>query len=310
MTRRLLFVALAAILACSKKQPAPAPPPAEAADSAAGQEAAGAAPDEDEVKPVYSAFEGAALPVAQKLCAALHDLPGQRRAACCKGGTGISFASECIKIVSAAVRSGGVQLDAAAVDRCVAAQEKALQGCSWVGGNEKPVIAECADLFVGHRKPGEVCRSSLECGEGLRCQGVGPLNPGRCGPSRGPNQVCLTAVDSLAIYTRARLESQHPECTGYCGNRKCEVAKALGAACTLSYECGSKNHCDGHRCIAGPKAAKGEPCSGDVCGAGLRCVSGKCLEPKQDGEKCSRDQECLGGCAPTTHTCGMRCDAF
>ena len=314
---RLFLAALLLCAACTKKKDAapaspaapvhPAAPPADQGDLPPG--VAALPPDED-VKPVYSAFDGAALPLAQKLCTALHELPGQRRAACCKGGVGISFASECTKVVSAAVRSGGIKLDSAAVDRCVAAQEKAHEGCSWVGGNYRSPLPECQDLLAGNRKTGDVCRSSLECAEGLRCLGVGPLNPGRCGASREAGQTCLTAVDSLAVYAQEDLDAHHPECTGYCGHRSCEAATTIGAACKVSFECGAKNHCDGHKCVEGSRAAKGEPCAGDICGAGLRCFTGRCFEPKKDGEKCARDEECLGGCVPSTHVCGMRCDAF
>lgn len=335
MKRLCSIAALAFALACSRK---PAAPPAPAAGApavgmpapAVGTPAAGAPaaaapvdpeeqkpppgteglPSDDEVKPVYSAFAGAPLPLAQKLCGALHDLPVQRRAACCKSNPGLSFGGECVKIVSAALRSGGVALDAAAVDRCVAAQEKALDGCSWVGGNALPLVPECDGLLTGRRKANEVCRSSLECGEGLRCSGVGPLNPGRCAAPAAAGQVCLIAVDSLSVYSREELDAHHPECNGFCGHHKCEAAQAVGAACSLPSQCGPKNHCDGKKCVAGPTAAKGEPCTGETCAAGLRCVGAKCVQPKSDGDKCASDLECLGGCLPKTHVCGARCDAF
>ena len=64
MDRRLVGLALAASLACSKKQ---AQPPALAAADGGQELPAGAEalPPEEEVKPVYSDFEGPSLPVAQ-----------------------------------------------------------------------------------------------------------------------------------------------------------------------------------------------------------------------------------------------------
>ncbi|GAC1518509.1 MAG: hypothetical protein NVS2B9_22050 [Myxococcales bacterium] len=113
MTRRLLLAALIASLGCTKKQPPPAPPAAKEASAPAGADeaaAAGAAvAAEEELKPVYADFAGPPAPLAQKLCGALYDLPGARRAQCCGGKPAATLGGECVRIVSAALRSGGVQ---------------------------------------------------------------------------------------------------------------------------------------------------------------------------------------------------------
>ncbi len=309
MNRRCLALALAAALACTKK--GPAAPAAGAQDPVARESDAGAEglPAEDEVKPVYAEFAGPALPLAEKLCGALYDLPEVRRSTCCSGQPGHSFVTtECTRIVSAALRSGAVALDSAAVEACVAAQAKAYAGCGWVGQWLMPLPPGCDGLLQGHRKSGEVCRSSLECGEGLHCLGVGPTDPGRCGPPRSDGQACLTAVDPLASYTRESEDTHHQECAGFCGHRRCEPRAAPGGKCFLARECSPGQHCDGEKCVKGALAAAGEKCVGDACVAGLRCITGKCAEPKAEGAACKTDYECLGGCVPKTNLCGMRCD--
>src|SRR5437870_767763 len=69
---------------------------------------------DDRVRPVYDST-GPAHPLAEKLCAALHQLPEERRAACCHGGAGFTATSLCTGALSAALRGGAVALDAPAV---------------------------------------------------------------------------------------------------------------------------------------------------------------------------------------------------
>lgn len=312
MPRLALAALLAVVCSCSRKHTEVPAPPAAGRQSAAAPQPDLAAPEsplpgDEEIKPVYSDFAGAALPLAQKLCAALYELPEARKTACCSAKPGSTISGECARVLSAALRSGSVQLEAAAVDRCAAAQERTLSGCSWVGPFSPPAAPECEGLLTGHRKRGEVCRSSLECGEGLHCLGVGPLNAGKCGPPFPDGHACLTAVDSLATYAREDADLHHPECSGFCGHRKCMPVAAPGAACRIARECSRGQHCDGVKCVAGEVAAAGESCTGGACARGLSCLEGKCAAPKADGAPCKVDAECRGACRPATHVCGMRC---
>ena len=311
MNRLCTAALVVACLACTKKEPAPAaaapPGTAAPAQEPAAPAVAGGVPDADEIKPVYSSFAGPVLPLAEKLCGALHRLSAVRRAACCHGQPGTELSGECAKIVSGALRNGGLTLDAAAVDKCVAAREKSFEGCSWVGGFREPLPAECRGLFAGKVAPGAVCRSSLECRGGLHCDGVGPLDPGRCQPQRADGESCGAAVDSLVVFTMQHDAEGHAECTGYCGRRRCEPRASLGAACLAERQCAPGLHCDGKVCAAGALPAAGDKCLGG-CAAGSRCVAGVCKPHKADGAACTSDNECRGGCLPATHVCGMRCD--
>ncbi len=309
-----LGVAAFLVAACSRTQapPASAPPaPSSAAAAAPAPATPPSAADpllaDEEVKPSYEA--GPALPLAQKLCNALYDLPDARRAQCCSGKPRAGFASECIRVLSAALRAGSVALDAGAVDKCVAAQGRAFDGCAWVGQWQPALPAECEGLLRGKSGPGAVCRSSLECAEGQYCLGVGPIDAGRCGPPRADGQACATSVDPLAVYARQGEDPrQHPECVGYCGHHKCEPLAGAGEKCLIARQCAGGLHCDGQKCVAGAFAAAGEKCVGGSCARGLRCVDNRCAEPKPGGAACKADSECRGGCLPEKHLCGMRCD--
>lgn len=305
MTSRRAIAVLLLCLGCSKGQPAPVPPPPA---SPASPAAAEGPPPEVELKAVYEGFEGPPLPLAAKLCAALYDLPEARRAACCQGRPASGLGGECVRVVSAALRSGGVRLDEAGVERCRAAQARAHEGCSWVGQWHPPLPAECDGLFEGSRKDGELCRSSLECAGGSHCLGGGPMDAGRCGPPRGAGDACLTAVDPLASYARQNPEARHRECQGFCGHRKCQPIAAPGSACSIAPECPPGQHCDGKTCVAPAFASRGQRCVGGACAPGLRCLGGSCAEAKPEGAACKEDVECRGGCLPATHRCGMRCE--
>lgn len=154
---------------------------------------------------------------------------------------------------------------------------------------------------------GQKCRSTLECTGDLRCVGVGPTTPGKCGPARAPGEVCGGTVDTLAGYVRQTdLDKRHPECRGTdrCIKHKCAAPAADGAACQTTSDCA-----DGLQCVP---AAMGAPkiaipqkkCAGRAMPKeGEACPGGVC-----DGN----DFECKGGCLKPDGgdkgKCGPRCD--
>jgi hypothetical protein len=270
--------------------------------------------EEDEVRPVYPAQGVASVPLAERLCTALHGLPTQRRAECC-GSTPLQIVQgECVRMLSAALASKAVKLEPPAVEACAQAMERAHAGCEWVGPETPPVPAACLGIIGGTLASGAKCRSSLECAEGLRCHGLGPTDVGVCGASAGAGQGCGFSVDPLAVYTRQdTLEEQHPECQGHCFKRRCSDDVAPGGACVIPEQCGPGRHCAGNQCAEGAVAQLGEPCVSGGCAPGARCIQGTCATPKPSGAACERDGECLGGCVRPDGgqkgTCGPRCDA-
>lgn len=278
MSRSLFSVALLLLLAACKDKPsAPRPPPERL---------------ESDVRP---AFDGAPRKLdarALALCEALHQLPAQRRAACCQGATPAHFGGECARVLSIALEQGTIELNHA--EACVKDQAAAHQGCGWVGPNEVPLPESCAAVVVGHAAMGARCRSTLECVPGLRCQGSGPTSTGTCAPAGQDGMACELSVDVLAAYGRQALPA-HSECSGFCQRHRCETVLTDGGSCTLDAQCPAGQRCAGN-CVAGAHGAAGERCVPGGCAPGLRCVGGTCAAPRAEGLPCLQDLDCLGAC--------------
>lgn len=260
------------------------------------------------------------VPLALKLCTALSEMPEKKRAACCSTTPGVIVTSECVRMLSAAMRDKAVELTEASVEGCISAFDKTLDGCDWVGPFAPGPPKECQSIIKGVLGEGKKCRSSLECAGTLRCKGVGPTTKGKCGPPKEAGELCGGTTDSLAGFVLANLtlDQTHPECvTGKCIKHRCAAAVAEAGDCQVTADCA-----DGLQCIgAGAKAKKcakralpneGEACPGGVCAGELQCISNKCSSRKPAGAECKDDFECKGGClrgdAGSKGKCGMRCD--
>ena len=334
VTGSLSLVALFALASPACQRPSTAAPDASVAtDASVPADAAaphgdGAAGGGEDVEPVYPLDAKApALPIATKLCDALTTLPEKKRAACCKASPGVVLATECTRQLSAAIRHNALTVDDKDVDACIAAFDKTLDGCDWVGPFPPGPPAACQGIFKGKLAAGQKCRSSLECTGDLRCRDLGPTTPGKCGLAvTGEETSCGGTVDSLATYTRQNdVDKRHPECKERCIKHKCQAPIAEGGACLISTDCvdglqclpapgaALKNGQPPRTCIAGKAPSKeGEPCPGAVCEGALQCIRGKCATRKAGGEACTDDFECRGGCLKsdggTKGTCGPRCD--
>jgi hypothetical protein len=278
--------------------------------------AAGEVVEDDEVRAVYPADAGPPDPLVRKLCGALHDLPEERRAACCAASPAVVLTSECARTLTAALATKAVTLAAADVDACEQAMRAAFEGCDWVGPFAPEVPAACLGLVKGQVAAGKRCRSSLECAEGLRCHGVGPTTTGRCGAPAASGEKCGGSADPLAGYARQNdLDAHHPECKGWCERTKCADVVVAGGACSLAGACGAGMLCVAGKCAAAAPAKAGEACPGDACEKGAQCIHGTCVPKKDAGAACVADFECRGGClksdggAAGKGVCGMKCSA-
>lgn len=298
---------------CDSEKPTPIAP--SASNSAASAPIASVIPERgsDGIEPVYPKIAGPPEPLAEKLCAALHDVPAKRRADCCSTTPGFSSANECVRTLSHALRDKSVSLDAAAVDACVAAMNAAHEGCEWVGPTNVSLPSACEGIIRGNIEEKKSCRSSLECAGDLRCLGVGPTDTGVCRKAPPAGYPCALAVDTLAALTRQdALDLQHPECDGYCTQRRCRDFLALHDACKISKECGEGRVCLGGTCEEGSLPGEGQPCPKNACASDLRCEKGTCFARKKAGSVCVTDGECRGGClrgdGGKEGTCGMKCN--
>jgi hypothetical protein len=283
---------LVVIVGCSRSRD-PSPTERPAVSSASEHPQRGTTEDDDTVRSIYPLDVSAPDPLALRLCNALQELPPVRRAACCATAPGALATSECVRMLSAALHSGAVTLVSIDVDRCVEAMDRATEGCDWIGPNVAQPPVDCQGIVHGSLTDGSRCRSSLECVEGIRCQGLGPTTAGRCGAPRDEGAACGGSVDPLAVYVRQNdYESHHPECSGWCNRRKCAVRSAIGQPCVLSSQC----------------------TSGASCAAGM-CTPGEppALPPrKPPGEPCVSDRDCIAGCIKldggARGRCGKRCE--
>ncbi|MDF2695350.1 MAG: hypothetical protein K0S65_3733 [Labilithrix sp.] len=330
VARTLAVLGLSCLLvACPKRNDGAGPDAAPDGSSLVATADAGAdAAAGDDVDSVYPVDPKAPLdPLAQKLCAGLSEMPEKKRAACCTTTPGIVVTTECARTLSAALRSKAVELAESAVDGCVAAFERSLEGCDWVGPFPPGPPKECQGIVKGLLGEGAKCRSSLECMGSLRCAGVGPTTPGKCSTARAIGELCGGTTDTLATYVRQNdLDKQHPECaTGHCIKHRCAMPIPAGGVCHVTLDCA-----EGLQCLpaSGPvkkgahperKCAphsiptrEGEACPGGLCAGDLQCIMSKCTRRKGGGEACTNDFECRGGCVRTgtnaKGTCGPRCD--
>ena len=244
---RVSTVILAVVSAggCKRSEPSPQPSPS----ATSGEKTVVT----DDAKPVYPLVTSDPDPAAARICAALQDLPRERRAACRGTTPGVSFAAFCTSALTAATRSGAVRVDAAAAGTCIGAIDRSLQGCDWVGPVDPPAPLECDGFIHGLRGEGASCRSSLECVDGLRCHGVAPTAVGRCGRPRADGEACGVAVNPLVAYARQdRVDRAHPECSGFCADHLCAPRAPRGGACRATVGCTAADVCVGGRCVAPP----------------------------------------------------------
>lgn len=143
MARSFAIVGVSALLvlafACTKKDDvmkaeADAGSATLAATDASANADRGAGAAGDDVEPVYPIEANApAVPLAQKLCETLSEMPEKKRAACCNATPGIVVTSECTRMLSAALRHHAVELADGDVTACTTAFDQTLAGCDWVG---------------------------------------------------------------------------------------------------------------------------------------------------------------------------------
>jgi hypothetical protein len=313
VTRDVLVVVCLIAAGCSRK-PARLDAPDASLPSAASEPAPPVERGSDEIKPVYPIDAGPPDPQATRFCGAVQLLPETRKTECCPGSNLVPMAAEqCVRMLTAALEAHAVQLAPGDLDRCVDAMTRATQGCDWVTSSAVPVPPECKGILRGTRAPKDRCRSSLECRDGLRCQGLSAIDVGTCAPPKADSLECNTAIDVLAAFTRQDdLDRAHPECVGYCARKQCKDLVPAGGACKSDIECG-RGRCEGGRCTSAPLPASGDPCV-DACAYGAKCLKGKCAPPKGEGESCELGAQCRGSCAGAdgggAGTCAKACPKF
>jgi len=230
-----------------------------------------AAQDDDTGITPKQAHERASL-----LCEALHDLPARRKQECC-GARNASLAALCTTALAESLGASRTLVDADAIERCGKASARELVGCEWAGPLQPGLPAACSGLIVGQMERGATCQSSLECRDGLYCQGVSPLGAGVCAAPARVGARCEFPADNLAAYARAEGDPRHPSCEGICLRGRCLAKLAEGGACSGSAQCAGGRNCISGQCRDTALFAQGAACSSSAeCAAGNLCIDKNC----------------------------------
>jgi hypothetical protein len=284
------WMALTASCQCEPSGTTPAG--SAAASVSAPPPVASAAPgDGDDVKPVYPQTNDPPLPEAQRYCDLIYEVAEKKRKECCPTTPFTSFrpTAECVRTLSYAIRSKAIALPPAALDACAAEVATEAERCDWGGA----VPAACTGILAGQVAESQLCRSSLECQEGLHCEGLGTTTAGKCVAARAIGQRCGGSSDTLGAFTRQDADRKHPVCDGgYCEKRLCVATVAVGQPCRSSVQCGDGRRCHDGKCTDAAAPRAGEPCAHGSCELGAVCSSGTCVATKRLTEPCASDEEC------------------
>lgn len=260
----------------------------ERAVSGLGAEAQG--PPKAAAKAV-KALEVAVDPRASQLCEVLHRLPGKRTAECCGGAPSELLFKRCLGVVGKALRSQSVDLNADSVAACAAAIEQKLQGCDWVRPGMPLPPPECQGLFVGKRKQGESCDSSLECVGSLHCARSRGRRGKSCVAPAANGTPCGGTADSMAAVLMDRdAERLHPECRGMCSRltHQCRDLPELGSRCGAHVQCGAGRRCLQRKCQLGEPEPQQRLDTGEACDSDLDCRVGGCTLSDTGGRVCGK----------------------
>lgn len=187
-------------------------------------------------------------------------------------GMARAAANLCSDDTHSAVRHGRATFDADAAKHCV----QMLQDTPLARASDTDTLFAhypCDSVLLGQQAEGQACLFSVECKEGLACEGYAVGVEGVCKKPPKAGEACIIQRFGNILNVQA-VEPHHPAC----------VAGAW---------------CDGSKCQ--PRAAAGKPCGGTgSCASGLSCVMGKCGKPLADGAACAATSDCTFGsiCEP------------
>jgi hypothetical protein len=224
-------------------------------------------------------------PLAQRLCAALHVMPGRRTAECCETPPNTYLYEECVAVVSRSLAAGSSELAPAAISACERAMEAQLTGCDWARPGLPVAPDACQGLIEGRVPSGGACRSSLECAANLHCLVAAGGAQGRCVPPAALGASCGRSSDAMAAYVLDRqVEAAHPPCAEFCSlvSHQCEPSPVEGAACRASVNCATGQHCSKGACRSGPAATELAG-TGEACLTDFECARGGCIASATGG---------------------------
>ncbi|MEO6420235.1 MAG: hypothetical protein ABIP39_12540, partial [Polyangiaceae bacterium] len=179
-----------------------------------------------------------------------------------------------------------------------------------------------------------LCRSDIECADGLTCVGNDSGNDGLCrNPSMAVDGPCGAQRNDGTLGPLVLAMGSHPACAAgfYCDSgSKCKAQGGPDAPCTRNDECTSPERCAGTgKCtqtIDNALVASGLPCKSTIdCQLGLWCdhsnvdpmdaalqPMGVCASKKSSPDVCATAEvgECAGICSSSAKQCVGFCGAM
>lgn len=160
----------------------------------------------------------------------------------------------------------------------------------------------CDRVLIGLAGEGQACRFSVECKDGLACEGYSVGVDGTC---RKPPKVgaACTGQRFSSILNEAVAEKHHPACTGdaWCDGKTCQPHVASGKPCPGPLACGGGQSCVVGRC--GKLGGAGAPCTtpsdctlNSWCDHSADAGIGVCADKLPAGAVCRVPEACKGRC--------------
>jgi len=245
-----------------------------ASDAGTSVLAASGAPLTDAAPRVYPIIPDAGRADVRAFCNDAYSADDERLATKCtpkdlnvNKGMARAAANLCADDMNSAVLHARASFDADAAKHCVdmlrsTPLERTSQDDTLFGHYP------CDSVLVGSQPEGQPCRFSVECKEGLACEGYGIGVDGVCKKPPKLGDACIIQRFGN-ILNVAAVEPHHPACAAglWCDGSKCQRRVAAGGSC-------------------GGTAS---------CAAGLACVMGKCNKPGAVGAKCNVTADCAFG---------------
>jgi hypothetical protein len=222
-------------------------------------------------------------------------------------GMARAAANLCADDVNSAFVHGRVSFDADAAKHCVQMlQDTPLSRTS----DSDTFFAHypCDSVLLGQQTEGQACRFSVECKEGLACEGYAIGVDGVCKKPPKVGETCIIQRFGNILNVTA-VEPHHPACVAgaWCDGSKCQPRVAAGKACGGSASCTPGLSCvmgkcgnpgaTGATCTATGDCAFGSWC--DHSASGAPAAPGKCAETRPVGAQCPSNDACKGRCDMT-----------
>jgi hypothetical protein len=160
----------------------------------------------------------------------------------------------------------------------------------------------CDRVLLGLQAEGQPCSFSIECKDGLACEGYSVTNDGVCKKPPKAGAACVGQRFST-ILNEATAEVHHPACSGdaWCDGKTCQAHVAAGKPCPGPLACGAGTSCVVGRC--GPLGGEGAPCTtasdcvfNSWCNKSADGGTGACAAKRAAGAECTAADACKGRC--------------